>query len=324
MTQRIFITGGSGCVGHYLVESLLKETDWEIYLLLRNPAKLKVSPRESDRPRLNILTGSMQDIGKYQELLGTMHMAVSTAACWGGTEEVYSTNVDKTLELFSYLNPDLCDRAIYFSTASILDAQNQLLSQAETIGPDYIRSKYICLQKLESSTIRDRLITVFPTLVFGGDQNYPKSHLSAGLAEVAAKVGLIRWLKADASLHFIHAQDIAQIVTHLLTKPLVKSNVEAEIFPQRLVLGMERLTANQAIAETCAFYNKPIGWQLELNLTWIEILIKLFNIKVGAWDYFCIQQRHFTYEVTRPETFGLKSVYPRITNLLEELPSKKV
>ncbi len=319
MTKRIFITGGSGCVGHYLVESLLAQTDWDLYLLLRNPAKLKVRFPAGADTRLHILPGSMQDMDKYQELLGTMHFAVSTAACWGGTEQVYSTNVDKTLELFNYLNPDLCDRAIYFSTASILDAYNQLLPQAESIGPDYIRSKYICLQKLEDLPISDRLITVFPTLVFGGDQEYPKSHLSAGLAEVASKVGLLRWLKADASLHFIHAQDIAQIVTHLLTQP----KVAGEAFPQRLVLGMERLTANQAIAETCAFYHQPIGWQLELNLTWIEILIKLFNIKVGAWDYFCIQQRHFTYDVTRPETFGLNSFYPRVANLLAELPTKK-
>jgi nucleoside-diphosphate-sugar epimerase len=317
MPERIFITGASGCVGHYLVESLLEQTDWDLYLLLRNPAKLKVRATEEQRSRLNILAGTMQDMGKYQELLGTINYAVSTAACWGGTEEVYSTNVDKTLELFSYLDPAVCDRAIYFSTASILDADNQLLPEAETIGPDYIRSKYICLQKLESSPISDRLITVFPTLVFGGDREYPKSHLSAGLAEVAAKVGLLRWLKADASFHFIHGKDIAQIVTHLLTQPI--SELKSKTFPQRLVLGMERMTANQAIAETSSFYGKSVGWQLGLNLPLIEVLIKLFNIKVGDWDYFCMQQRHFTYQVTRPESFGLTSQYPRLANLLQEL-----
>lgn len=318
MTKQIFITGASGCVGHYLVEALLDQTDWRLFLLVRNPQKLQVRCKYPEqRSRLEILHGTMQDIGQYASLLGEMDYVVSTAACWGGTEEVYSTNVDKTLELFGYLDPNRCDRAIYFSTASILDSGNQLLPQAEAIGPDYIRSKYICLQQIEQLPIRDRLISVFPTLVFGGDDQYPKSHLSAGLGEVAAQVGLLRWFKADASFHFIHAQDIAQVVTHLLTRAdVIKFD---RPFPQRLVLGMTKMTANQAIAETADFYGKRLWWQFELNLNLIQILIKLFGIQVGDWDYFCIQQRHFTYEITRPEDFGLTSAYPQLSNLLADL-----
>jgi hypothetical protein len=103
----------------------------------------------------------------------------------------------------------------------------------------------------------------------------------------------------------------------LLTQP--SSDLNSKIFPQRLVLGMERMTANQAIAETSSFYGKSVGWQLGLNLPLIEVLIKLFNIKVAEWDYFCMQQRHFTYQVTRPESFGLTSHYPHLANLLQEL-----
>ncbi|MDX1976771.1 MAG: NAD(P)-dependent oxidoreductase [Pseudanabaenaceae cyanobacterium bins.68] len=317
MTKQIFITGASGCVGHYLVEALLNQTDWQLFLLVRQPQKLQVRFRDpQQRSRLEILQGTMQDMGRYADLLAKMDYAVSTAACWGGAAEVYSTNVDKTLELFSYLDPSRCVRAIYFSTASILDSHNQLLPQAEAIGPDYIRSKYICLTKIEQLPIRDRLISVFPTLVFGGDDQYPKSHLSAWLAQVAAQVNLLRWFKADASFHFIHAQDIAQVVSHLLTQSTADL---PQPFPQRLVLGMASMTANQAIAETAAFYHKRLWWQFELNLKLIQLLIKLFRIQVGAWDYFCIQQRHFTYEITRPENFGLTSAYPHLSNLLAEL-----
>ena len=43
--KRIFITGASGCIGHYIVEFLIQNTHHELYLLVRNPDKLKVEER---------------------------------------------------------------------------------------------------------------------------------------------------------------------------------------------------------------------------------------------------------------------------------------
>lgn len=322
MPKRVFITGASGCVGHYIVESLMQHTDYDLYLLVRNRAKLQIDTMA--RPGVTVLEGGMQDMIQYKELLGTMNYAVSAAACWGGTTEVFETNVYKTIELFSYLNPQVCDRAIYFSTASILDEHNQLFKEAATIGTDYIRSKHACLEKIEKLPIRDRLITVFPTLVFGGAANKPYSHISAGLKEVAGYINLIRLFKADASLHFVHGSDIAQMITHLLTAtaPLTigqGDNAQTPNYPMRLVLGTPRLMLNQAIAEAAEFYGKRIGWQINLTPALVNIFIKLFNIKMAPWDYFCLKQRHFTYDVVNPETFGLVSNYPKIGNLLAEV-----
>jgi nucleoside-diphosphate-sugar epimerase len=319
MTKRAFITGASGCVGHYLVESLIHKTDYELYLLVRDRSKLKVDV--SVRSGINVIEGTMQDIEQYRELLGTMNYVISTAAAWGGTEVTFDTNLHKTVDLFAAVNPAVCERAIYFSTASILDEQNQILRSAGEIGTDYIRSKYECLEKLENSVISDRLITVFPTLVFGGDGNKPYSHLSGGLKEVSGYINLMRWVKGEGSFHFIHGSDIAQIITQLITtdESRLSWDLDDFNFPVRLVLGEPKLTVNQAIAEACEYFKKPIGkWSPQLNLSpfLIDVVIKLFNIKVAAWDRFCIQQRHFTYKVVNPETFGLKSHYPNIASLL--------
>ena len=310
MSKKVFITGASGCVGHYLIEMLLEKTDYELYLLVRDRRKLqlKSSIDLSDRPNVHIIEDSMQNIGNHRDLLRTMEFVVSTAAGWGG-EEAFVVNRDKTIELFSMLDPAICERAIYFSTASILDSHNQIIPEAGAIGTDYIASKHACLENLENSIIRDRLITVFPTLVFGGAADKPYSHLSRGLKDIP----YARFLKTDASFHFVHAIDIAQIITHLLTTESVPKS------PARLVLGMERLTAQTLIAQFCEHLKLKVGWQFELTPFLIDAVIKLFRIEVAAWDRFCIAQRHFTYDVVSPETFGLVSKYPRLANLLDEV-----
>lgn len=310
MPKKVFITGASGCVGHYLIEMLLAKTDYELYLLVRDRRKLQIDLR--DRPNVHIIEDSMQNIGQHHDLLRTMEFVVSTAAGWGG-EEAFVVNRDKTIELFSMLDPQVCERAIYFSTASILDSHNQIIPEAGQIGTDYIASKHACLATLEGSSIRDRLISVFPTLVFGGAADKPYSHLSRGLKDILKYVPYVRFFKTNGSLHFIHAIDIAQIVTHLLTAPSVAPS------PARLVLGMQRLTVQDLITQFCEHLNLKVGWQLELTPFLVDTVIKLFRIEVAAWDRFCIAQRDFTYDVVSPETFGLASKYPRIANLLAEV-----
>lgn len=323
MAKKVFITGASGCVGHYIVELLITKTDYELYLLVRDRQKLKIEV--NNRSGIHVLEGTMQHIAKYQDLLSDMNYVISTAAAWGGTEITFDTNLYKTLELFSLVNPLVCEKAIYFSTASILDEHNQLLAVAGEIGTDYIRSKYQCLKELEKSAISDRLFTVFPTLVFGGDRTgKPYSHLSGGLKEVASYLNLIRWIKGDGSFHFIHGSDIAQIINQLITAndSRLSWDLDGFEFPVRLVLGEPSLTVNQAIAEACDFFDKPLHkWMPKFNLTpWlVDVVIQLFKIKVGAWDRFCLNQRHFTYKVVSPETFGLRSKYPNIASLLADV-----
>ncbi len=311
MTAKIFITGGSGCVGHYLVESLLCQTDWHLYLLLRNPQKLKVN-YSSDR--VTILHGSLRDIEQFRPIVEQMDYLVSTAACWGG-EDTYLINVEKTHALFSYLNTDICQRAIYFSTASILDQHKNLLPEAGAIGTDYIRSKYLCLKELENLPIAQKLITVFPTIVFGGNgRDKPFSFISAGLQEVLRYIPYIRWLKTEGSFHFIHAFDIAQMVTKLLVDGYDRGKP-----PLRLVIGMPKISVNQAIAEVCAFTNHRIWWQIEVTPALISLVRWLFRLQMAEWDQFCLKQRHFVYDHITPEDLGLTAKYPRLTDLLADI-----
>ncbi|MEW6491244.1 MAG: NAD(P)-dependent oxidoreductase [Cyanobacteriota bacterium] len=315
--KRILITGASGCIGHYIAEALIQETEHELYLLVRNPDKLGFDYEA--RPGVTILQADLRQIERFADLLKTMDVAILAATAWGGQQESFDINVVKTLRLMDLLDPAKCEQVIYFSTASVLDRENRLLREAGQLGTEYIRSKYNCLARLSKLAIAPKITTVFPTLVLGGEANKPYSHLSSGIKDVVKWVNLIRWFKADGSFHFIHARDIAKVVRYLLDHPPQPGRIgESEgISSNQLVLGNQRITVNQAVEEVCAYLGKKIYYRVPLSLWLADILIAVFRIQMAAWDRFCLNYRHFSYQnPVNPETFGLSAYCPTFTDVL--------
>jgi nucleoside-diphosphate-sugar epimerase len=308
LPQRILITGASGCIGHYVVETLVQQTSHELFLLMRNPSKLQVDI--TVRPGIQVLTGDMRNIEQYADVLSTMDTAILIATSWGGASEIYDINVTATLKLMDLLDPDRTQQVIYFSTASILDRQNRPLPEAGIIGTDYIRSKYLCHQKLPELAIASKITTVFPTLVFGGDHHKPYSHISAGLTEVTRWMNLIRFLKADGSFHFVHAKDIATIIAYLVESPPKA--------PQELVLGNPAMSANQAVEAVCEYLGKPIYFRIPLSPRLADFLIQIFKLQMAEWDRFCLQYRHFTYQhPVTPTTFNQETYCATVADLFQ-------
>jgi nucleoside-diphosphate-sugar epimerase len=307
--KRILVTGASGCIGHYISEALIQETNHELYLLVRNPQKLQVDTQA--RSGITVLQGDMQEIGQLADLLKTIDIAVLTATAWGGAA-TFDINVTKTLELLSYLDPDRCEQVIYFSTASVLDYNSQPLKEAGEIGTDYISSKYECLMRLSKLAIAPKVTEVFPTLVLGGDNNKPYSHSTSGIPEIAKYINIIRFLQADGSFHFIHGKDIATVVQYLIENPSKENE------PRKLVLGQAQLTVNQAVEEVCAYLGKRIYFRIPLSLSLANLIIAVFNIRMAAWDRFCMNYRHFTYQsVINPASFGLPNYCATISDVLK-------
>jgi nucleoside-diphosphate-sugar epimerase len=307
--MRILVTGASGCVGHYVSETLIENSDHELFLLVRDPAKLKIDTHV--RERVQVVTGDMATIGDLAELLQTINVAVLTAAGWGG-ESAFLVNHTKTHELISLLHPEVCEQVIYFATESILDRHNQLLPEAGAIGTDYIKSKHRCFSSLGELALADRITTVFPTLVLGGDERKPYSFLSADLPKVTQYANLLRWIKADGSFHFIHGRDIAEVVRYLIEHPEV-----ADKYDRKLVLGNELVQVEKGIQEICGYLGQKVYFQLPLPTALIDPIIKIFNIRMTEWDYFCLKNRHFRHDpIVNPRTFGLPSYAGSLSEIL--------
>lgn len=306
--KRIFVTGASGCIGHYLTEALIRETNHELYLLVRNPEKLKVDL--TSRPGIEVLQGDLQGIERFRPLLETVNIVVLAATAWGGARETYDINVVKTLRLMDLLDPEVCEHIIYFSTASILDRNLELLKQAGQIGTEYIRSKYQCYSRLSRLRLASRITTLFPTLVFGGDRQKPYSHISAGLPEILKWIWLIRFFQAEGSFHFIHARDIAQIVLHLIENPPEPS--------RPFVLGNPAISINRAVEQMCASVGKQLYVRLPLTPWLIDLFINLFRIQMSSWDRFCLEHRDFSYQdAVNPAAFGLPVEYGTLTEIIK-------
>ncbi|MGH7713584.1 MAG: NAD-dependent epimerase/dehydratase family protein, partial [Gemmatimonadaceae bacterium] len=208
--SRIFITGATGCIGQYVVEALLRETEHELALAVRNPERVPLPQRE--HARVQLVVGDLRDTARWSQAARDADGAVLIATSWTAGNESDAVNVDATAALLSRFDPARCRRVIYFSTASILDADGRMLAEAETLGTPYIRSKLRMRRVLDARGQRAPLAILYPTLVLGGDATHAASHVSKILADAVRHRRWLRWFAGDASFHVIHAADIAQIV----------------------------------------------------------------------------------------------------------------
>lgn len=300
----VFITGASGCVGHYLVDQLV--AGYQLYLLVRNPAKLRFNP--SRFKNITIIPGDLDSIASHTTVLSRMDYCIHTATAWGG-EDTERINVARVHQLFNLLNPERLRRVIYFSTASILGLDNQVLPEAGIYGTDYIKSKYRCYTGLSDCWCHDRITTVFPTLIFGGDSMHPFSNLSLSLPQLRRFSRLVGRFDIDLQFHMIHAQDIAGIVKTLLTLP----QAEAEY-----VLGNQPLGFGEFSKRTARFFGHRIRWQIKLAPELVYRLAVIFGAQMSAWDRFLVRHPNFCYRTVNCASFGLPSNYGTLEAILAD------
>ena len=319
---RILITGASGCVGQHIASQLYRDTDAELLLLLRDPAKLTAVP--ANDPRITLLVADLRELTPHAGAIATATRVIHTATAWGDPERAMAVNVVAVKQLLAFTSPEWLEQVIYFSTASLLNRQLELLPEALSEGTEYIQTKALCLQQLEQHPLAERIVAVFPTLVFGGAVDgkgpFPTSYLTAGLSEACRWLWLAKWLRADASFHFIHAADIAQVCCHLATRPHQSNPEPGQGALRRLVLGQPAISVDATVSQLCRWRRSwlpPLGLNLQGAL--IEALIKLLRIEVNAWDRFSIRQRHFVHEpVSPPERFGLVSHAASLAAVFEQ------
>ena len=195
------------------------------------------------------------------------------------------------------------------------------VTQSAGCGTEYIQTKARCLQDLETHQLADRIIAVFPTLVFGGRVDgtsvFPTSYLTEGLAEASRWLWLARWLRADASFHFIHAEDIARICGQFALRPHEPNKEPGQGRLRRVVMGQQAISVDQTVATLCRWRGVRRTPGVPMWPWLIQALIRILPIEINDWDRFSIRQRHFIHSpASTPERFGGTSHAPNLETVL--------
>ena len=286
---------------------LIENSSSELLLWVRDPKK--ITSINLENPRIQVLVGDLRQPNKFKKEISEANRVIHTATAWGDPKRAREVNIDAVKNLLDLLNPSNIKQIIYFSTASILDRNLDLLPEAFTYGTEYIQTKAQCLKELETHRLSQKIIAVFPTLVFGGrldgKSKFPTSYLTEGLKDAFDWIWLARWIKIFSRFHFIHAADIAFICGHLATSDFEPAQRLKKSKIKKFVLGQPYISIDIAIQTLLRWKGMRKVPQIPLWTWLIEFLTILLPIQITNWDRFSLRQKHFIHDpITSPETFG--------------------
>lgn len=300
----ILVTGATGCVGTYLVQRLLQTGDSDLLLVVRNPAALPQDVRQN--PRVTVHRADFADPGLEWPDLSGVKAAILVATAWGGADAARVIR-DANLALSDRLIAAGCGRILYFSTASVLDRNLDMLDVARDHGTEYIRGKHALTEAMETRADRAEVIGIFPTLVVGGaeDGPAPLSHFARLMHQLRRWVWLVRFLQLDAKLHIVHAADIATVVAHLAQAAPGAPGV------QRLVLGNPANSVDDLVRGFAAYLGLRRWPLITLTPGLAELVIRVFRIQLSPWDRYCMEHPDQSYpQAVGPAQYQLPVVMP--------------
>ena len=274
--------------------------------MVRDKNKLSLSIQKNKR--IKLLICDIRECHKFRKEISQINFLIHTATAWGDPKRAYEVNIKAFEKLLGMLEKNKLEKIIYFSTASILNKDTELMRESLTYGTEYIQTKYRCFERLKESSFAEKTFVVFPTLVFGGTVNkrskYPVSYLTSGLKEINKWLWLARFLKLKSKFHFIHANDIAQICGFLIKN---YNKTEYKGF-KKFVLGQNFISIDNAINIFLKRKNMQRYFSIPLTKKIIKILLRVLPIQTTPWDSFSIKKYDFNHSpITNPETFNLKS-----------------
>lgn len=306
--QHVFITGASGCVGHYLINECLKQPFLHIHVLVRYPEKLKFSDEEFER--ITVHVGDFKSIDVFAAVIADMDYIIHSVTEWWGADQTHLVNVEKTKEFFLMTDPNRLKQIIYFSTASLLGKGSKVVKEAKLYGSDYIKSKYDAYHMIQDLPLKDKITTVFPTMVFGGNATYPQSHITKGVYQAFGLLKYIRFIYVDGAFHFIHSADIAQCAVYFMLNPPDKRDY---------VLGNTKVTVKEAIEVLTHLFNLKPWFRIHVTYKAILFFAKLFRIKIGPWERYCIDNPFMVFDTVSPKSFGLQGQFETLTEVISDI-----
>jgi len=293
MTKRVLITGGSGFIGHHMINLLLKQTDWELISLDRldysgnlNRLHNVMSNFDSQtQKRVKIvwhdLKAEISDITR--KFIGNIDIIIHLAAgshvdrSIEAPMEFVMDNVVGSCNILNFARKcDNLERFIYFSTDEVFGPAPNGVNYKEydrynSTNP-YSASK-AAGEELAVSFENTYKLPIFVTHTMNvfGERQHPEKYIPMCIRK--ANNGEIITIHSDSSRtipgsrHYIHASDVADAILFLLSLKNFNYLDHYEDFggakcPKFNVVGKEEINNLQLAQIIADVQNKPLNYEM--------------------------------------------------------------
>lgn len=252
--KKVLVLGGTGCIGAYLVEKLIK----------RNYAvdAVTLEAVKSENPKLRYLQKNAMDECVLKELLQTKYDAIVDFMWYDSSQ--FALRAKRLLENTEHYIA-LSSYRVYAESASPLNEQSERLLERITDekflnSDDYAQAKCRIEDWLKTSAYRNWTI-VRPVVVYGGER---LPVVATSFSEIQQKLDKnvkisIPKLAMDKTAAVVWAGDVAEMIARLLFK--------AEAYGETYLLGSsEQVTWR----EICGYYTQILG------VNWEEVATEEF------------------------------------------------
>jgi UDP-glucose 4-epimerase len=284
--MRIFLTGGTGFIGHFVAKEFL-ELGHSLRILARNPNKI---PSLATHENVEMIGADLLDSEAIKKGLEGCEACVHIALGWGETPlSMLANDTAATVQLLEFAANSGCEKFIYTSsTAAFGKIRNNanesmacmpqdLYGATKAAGEAYV----LGFSKGKRNIIRPGY--TFGHLAFPDGVTQPDRRFF-NIAKAVKENRIVHLTKHDGT-QFIHASQLAKLYTAVL-----ESDLNEEVF---FGLGAEWLSwksiAERAIAmcpgTKAVIEEEDKGWGEDPCLFSLEKMEKHFGLKFNGNDF---------------------------------------
>jgi len=285
--MRIFLTGGTGFIGHFVAKEFLEQGHF-LKILARNLGKI---PSLANHNNVEMIKAGLLDFEAIENGLKGCDACVHVALGWGDTPlEMLANDTTATVQLLELAAKAGCKKFIYTSSTAALGKIRQnsnedmvclpmdLYGATKAAGEAYVLGASFGMKR---NIIRPGY--TFGHLAFPDGISQPDRRFF-NITQAVKENRIIHLTKYDGT-QFIHASQLAKLYSAVL-----ESDLNEEIF---FGLGTEWISwkniAERAIAmhpgTKAVIEEKDKGWSSSPFLFSLEKINKFFGLKFNGNDF---------------------------------------